>query len=61
MAAVWHKAVKESIEYWKVKEDYETDRSKSFYHLINVDNGFSDEFIVGMFLNGLKGNNATLG
>ncbi|CAG8555843.1 25639_t:CDS:2, partial [Gigaspora rosea] len=99
---VKYKAIKESIEYWKVKEENETDQGKSFYHLfveqfdpkecqyrwqmelyklrqkdtekvdiygtkftkllnrINVDNGFSDKFIVGMFLNGLKGNNATL-
>ncbi|CAG8793859.1 18002_t:CDS:1 [Gigaspora rosea] len=25
MAAVWYKTVKESIEYWKVKEENETD------------------------------------
>ncbi|CAG8611341.1 12741_t:CDS:2 [Gigaspora rosea] len=33
MAAEWYKRIRESIEFWKVKEENEIDRNKSFYHL----------------------------
>ncbi|CAG8717954.1 189_t:CDS:2, partial [Gigaspora rosea] len=71
MAAIWYKAIKESIKYWKMelyelrqkdteKVDIYATKFTKLLNRINVDNGFSDGFIVGMFLNGLKVNNATL-
>ncbi|CAG8469724.1 10547_t:CDS:2 [Gigaspora rosea] len=33
MAAGWYKRIKEEVEYWKVKENNETEKPKSFYHL----------------------------
>ncbi|CAG8500686.1 13407_t:CDS:2, partial [Gigaspora rosea] len=53
----------ELYELWQKdmeKVDIYATKFTKLLNRINVDNGFSDGFIVGMFLNGLKGNNATL-
>ncbi|CAG8504509.1 31237_t:CDS:2 [Gigaspora margarita] len=70
----WYKRIKVDIEFWRVKEkklyelqqkdtekvDLYATKFQKLLNRVNTDNGFSNGFIVQMFLKGLKGNNAEL-